>query len=202
MSAILMTKQANLLDVPVPSIGDVVVFVDADGQLKTRESTGAVNAVKMAGRFVERNAQYINQLRTGVAAGQTIQSTVNAAVNAGELIGKVIRFAGQVKVASSEANETNSFEVRVGGLIIPFPSFGVTVSTQYFNYDIWVSVLSANTASAFLKTNSPIGDAVSIVVDVEHGTVTGLLTTSDLSLVLKNATTSNITTNFGYVEVI
>lgn len=195
MSAILMTKQANLLDVPVPSIGDVVVFVDADGQLKTRDSTGAV---RLAGRFYERNSQFINQSRTGNAAGQTIQSTVNA----GELIGKVIRFAGQVKVASSEANETNSFEVRVGGLIIPFPSFSVRVSTQYFNYDIWVSVLSANTASAFLRVGSPIGDAVCIVVDFEHGTVTGLLTTSDLSLVLKNATTSNITTNFGYVEVI
>ena len=192
---LILKKYVLNSDVPIPPLGDVVAFADANGNLMTKDHTGEV---KLAGRFMERNSQYINQSRAGVAAGQVVQSTINA----GDVVGKVMRFAGQIKCVSSVSNAANNFQVNIGGLVVPFPAFSVTVSTQYLNYEIFLSVLSANTASGFMRFSAPTAGITVATGDLEHGTVTGAIANSDISLILKNATTSSITNNFGFMEIL
>jgi len=195
MSAILMTKQANLLDVPVPSIGDVVVFVDADGQLKTRDSTGAV---RLAGRFYELNSQFINQSRTGSTAGLVIQSTVNA----GDVVGKVINFKGHIKAVAGVAGASNYWGISIGGLIMAFPAMTISQATWMLDYDASISVLSANTATGFIRYAAGAQGTTVATGDIIGGSNSGTLTTATIALSLKTPTTTSITNNFGFIEVL
>lgn len=197
MSAILMTKQTSLNDVPIPNNGDAVLFIDSDGVLKTRDHTGAVS---LYGRFTELNSYSLHTSRAGVVAGAVVQSVVNA----GNLLGRIVKVDGFVTLVSTVANATNNLVVKVGGMTFTFPAFSVTVSTQQLIYSAVLNVDSTNTAAkSFAVLHMSTQTLATTVGAGDSSQVgSGSCDNGQIDVILKTATTTSLTNRYGCIEVI